>query len=98
MGTVKGDLHDIGKNLVVMMLEGAGYKVTDLGVDVPPEKFIQAVRDGAKLVGMSAMLTTTMPSMKVTIDALKEAGCPRSGQSDGRRCAPDGRLRGTNRC
>ena len=74
MGTVKGDLHDIGKNLVVMMLEGAGYKVTDLGVDVPPEKFIQAVRDGAKLVGMSAMLTTTMPSMKVTIDALKEAG------------------------
>jgi 5-methyltetrahydrofolate--homocysteine methyltransferase len=74
LGTVKGDLHDIGKNLVVMMLEGAGFKVTDLGVDVPPEKFVQAVRDGAQLVGMSAMLTTTMPSMKVTIDALKEAG------------------------
>lgn len=74
VGTVKGDLHDIGKNLVVMMLEGAGFKVTDLGVDVPPEKFVQAVRDGAQLVGMSAMLTTTMPSMKVTIDALKEAG------------------------
>jgi 5-methyltetrahydrofolate--homocysteine methyltransferase len=74
MGTVKGDLHDIGKNLVVMMLEGAGFKVTDLGVDVPPEAFVKAVRDGAQLVGMSAMLTTTMPSMKVTIDALKIAG------------------------
>lgn len=74
IGTVKGDLHDIGKNLVVMMLEGAGFKVTDLGVDVPPEKFVQAVREGAQLVGMSAMLTTTMPSMKLTIDALKDAG------------------------
>lgn len=74
IGTVKGDLHDIGKNLVVMMLEGAGFKVTDLGVDVPPEKFVQAVRAGAQLVGMSAMLTTTMPSMKLTIDALKDAG------------------------
>lgn len=74
MGTVKGDLHDIGKNLVVMMLEGAGYKVTDLGVDVPPEKFVQAVNDGAQLIGISAMLTTTMPNMKITIDALKEAG------------------------
>ncbi len=75
MGTVKGDLHDIGKNLVVMMLEGAGFKVTDLGVDVPPEKFVEAVREGGvQLIGMSAMLTTTMPSMKVTIDALKDAG------------------------
>jgi 5-methyltetrahydrofolate--homocysteine methyltransferase len=74
IGTVKGDLHDIGKNLVVMMLEGAGFKVTDLGVDVPPEKFVEAAREGAQLVGMSAMLTTTMPNMKVTIDALKEAG------------------------
>ena len=73
-GTVKGDLHDIGKNLVIMMLEGAGYQVTDLGVDVPPDRFIAAVKDGAQLVGMSAMLTTTMPSMKVTIDALKAAG------------------------
>ncbi len=73
-GTIKGDLHDIGKNLVIMMLEGAGFQVTDLGVDVPPEKFIEAVRGGAQLVGMSAMLTTTMPNMKVTIDALKEAG------------------------
>ena len=74
IGTVKGDLHDIGKNLVVMMLEGAGFKVTDLGVDVPPEKFVEAVRGGAQLIGMSAMLTTTMSNMKVTIDALKAAG------------------------
>jgi 5-methyltetrahydrofolate--homocysteine methyltransferase len=74
MGTVKGDLHDIGKNLVIMLLEGAGFQVTDLGVDVPPEKFIEAVKNGAQLIGMSAMLTTTMPNMKVTIDALKDAG------------------------
>lgn len=73
-GTVKGDLHDIGKNLVIMMLEGAGFQVTDLGVDVSPDKFIEAVKGGAQLLGMSAMLTTTMPNMKVTIDALKEAG------------------------
>ncbi len=74
IGTVKGDLHDIGKNLVIMMLEGTGYQVVDLGVDVPPEKFIKEVRDGAQLIGMSAMLTTTMPSMEATINALKEAG------------------------
>ena len=73
-GTVKGDLHDIGKNLVIMMLEGAGFQVADLGVDVPPAKFIEAVKGGAQLIGMSAMLTTTMPNMKVTIDALKNAG------------------------
>ena len=73
-GTVKGDLHDIGKNLVIMMLEGAGFQVIDLGVDVPPEKFLEAVKGGAQLVGMSAMLTTTMPNMKVTIEALKAAG------------------------
>ena len=74
MGTIKGDLHDIGKNLVVMMLEGAGFQVVDLGVDVPPEKFIKEIEAGAQLVGMSAMLTTTMLNMKVTIDALKNAG------------------------
>jgi 5-methyltetrahydrofolate--homocysteine methyltransferase len=74
MGTVKGDLHDIGKNLVVMMLEGAGYQVVDLGVDVAPEKFIKEIQAGAQLVGMSAMLTTTMLNMKATIEALKEAG------------------------
>ena len=75
IGTVKGDLHDIGKNLVAMMLEGAGFEVVDCGIDVPPEKFLEAVKEkGAQLVGMSALLTTTMPSMKTTVDALKEAG------------------------
>ena len=73
-GTVKGDLHDIGKNLVIMMLEGAGFQVIDLGVDVVPAKFVEAIEGGAQLVGLSAMLTTTMPNMKVTIDALKAAG------------------------
>jgi 5-methyltetrahydrofolate--homocysteine methyltransferase len=75
IGTVKGDLHDIGKNLVAMMLEGAGFNVVDLGVDVSPEKFLEAVRDHKpKVVGLSALLTTTMPAMKTTIEALKEAG------------------------
>jgi 5-methyltetrahydrofolate--homocysteine methyltransferase len=75
VGTVKGDLHDIGKNLVAMMLEGAGFEIIDLGTDVPPEKFVEAVRDqGAQILVMSALLTTTMPSMKNTIDALKAAG------------------------
>lgn len=75
IGTVAGDLHDIGKNLVGMMLEGAGFTVLDLGVDVTADKFIDAVTNqGAKIIGMSALLTTTMPSMKETIDALKAAG------------------------
>jgi 5-methyltetrahydrofolate--homocysteine methyltransferase len=74
IGTVKGDLHDIGKNLVAMMLEGAGFEVTDLGVDVPPEKFIKAAQDGAQLIGMSALLTTTMNSMEATLQALRTAG------------------------
>jgi 5-methyltetrahydrofolate--homocysteine methyltransferase len=74
IGTVKGDLHDIGKNLVKMMVEGAGYKVIDLGVDVPAEKFVQAAKDGAQIIAMSALLTTTMTAMKTTIDALKAAG------------------------
>lgn len=74
-GTVKGDLHDIGKNLVTMMLEGAAFEIIDLGTDVSPEKFVEAVRDtGAQIVAMSALLTTTMPSMKDTIEALKAAG------------------------
>ena len=73
-GTVKGGLRDVGENLVIVLLEGAGFQVTDLGVDVHPDKFVQAVKDGAELIGMSAMLTTTMPNMKVTIDVLKEAG------------------------
>ena len=75
VGTVKGDLHDIGKNLVAMMLEGAGFEIIDLGTDVPPEKFVEAVRDqGAQILALSALLTTTMPSMKNTIDALNAAG------------------------
>lgn len=75
IGTVKGDLHDIGKNLVAAMLEGAGFEVIDLGVDVSPEKFITAAQDNnASLVAMSALLTTTMGSMKSTIEALKAAG------------------------
>jgi 5-methyltetrahydrofolate--homocysteine methyltransferase len=75
IGTVKGDLHDIGKNLVAMMLEGGGYEVLDLEVDVAPEKFVAAVKDGgAQVIALSALLTTTMPSMKDTIEALKEAG------------------------
>ena len=74
IGTVKGDLHDIGKSLVAMMLEGAGFEIVDLGVDVPAEKFIEAVNDGAKVVAMSALLTTTMPNMKTAIEAIEEAG------------------------
>jgi len=75
IGTVKGDLHDIGKNLVAAMLEGGGFEVTDLGVDVAPEKFIAAIEEKqVNLVCLSTLLTTTMPSMKTTIDALKDAG------------------------
>ena len=74
IGTVKGDLHDIGKNLVAMMLEGSGFEIRDLGVDVSPEKFVEAAGNGAQIIAMSALLTTTMPSMKSTIDALTEAG------------------------
>ena len=74
IGTVKGDLHDIGKNLVAMMLEGAGFEVQDLGVDVSPEAFVKAAQDGAQVIGMSALLTTTMPSMQSTLEALQTAG------------------------
>ena len=75
IGTVKGDLHDIGKNLVGMMLEGAGFEIVDLGTDVAPQKFVEAARaEGADIVAMSALLTTTMTNMKVTIEALNEAG------------------------
>jgi 5-methyltetrahydrofolate--homocysteine methyltransferase len=77
IGTVQGDLHDIGKNLVAMMLKGAGFEVIDLGVDVKPEKFIEQVKSSnAQLIGMSALLTTTMPGMEKTIKALKDAGVP----------------------
>jgi 5-methyltetrahydrofolate--homocysteine methyltransferase len=75
IGTVKGDLHDIGKNLVSMMMQGAGFEVTDLGTDVDPEKFVDAVKtSGANLVAMSALLTTTMANMPATIDAFNQAG------------------------
>jgi corrinoid protein of di/trimethylamine methyltransferase len=75
IGTVKGDLHDIGKNLVASMLEGGGFEVFDLGADVAPERFIEAIEEkGATIVCLSALLTVTMPSMRKTIDALKEAG------------------------
>ena len=75
LGTVKGDMHDIGKNLVAAMLEGGGYEVIDLGVNVTPEQFVSAVKEkGANIIAMSALLTTTMPSMKIIVDALKQAG------------------------
>lgn len=75
LGTVQGDLHDIGKNLVSIMLEGGGVEVIDLGVDVPPEKFVSAVtQHKAQIVALSALLTTTMPGMSKTIRALEEAG------------------------
>jgi 5-methyltetrahydrofolate--homocysteine methyltransferase len=75
VGTVKGDLHDIGKNLVGMMFEGAGFKVIDLGIDLEPAAFVEAIKEHkASLFGMSALLTTTMPKMAETINAIKEAG------------------------
>ena len=75
IGTVKGDLHDIGKTLVAMMLEGAGFEIKDLGTDVTPEKFVsEAQASGAQIVAMSALLTTTMTNMKTTVEALKAAG------------------------
>ena len=75
IGTVQGDIHDIGKNLVAMMLKGAGFEVIDLGVDVSPEKFIENAKSAnVSLIGMSALLTTTMPGMEKTLKALKEAG------------------------
>ncbi len=74
MGTVQGDLHDIGKNLVVMMLKGAGFEVADIGIDVSPEKFVENIKSsGAHIVGISALLTTTMPAMEKTIQVIKEA-------------------------
>jgi len=75
IGTVRGDLHDIGKNLVSMMLEGAGFTITDLGVNVTPEKFVEKTKEvEPDIVGMSALLSTTMPAMPETIEALKKAG------------------------
>lgn len=75
IGTVKGDLHDIGKNLVAMMMEGAGFEVTDLGVNVDSKQFIDAIQNqGVQIVALSALLTTTMPAMRDTVEAIKTAG------------------------
>jgi 5-methyltetrahydrofolate--homocysteine methyltransferase len=74
IGTVKGDLHDIGKNLVMMMWKGAGFQVQDLGIDCPPEKFVEAAKNGAQVIGLSALLTTTMINMKDVVQALKDSG------------------------
>ncbi len=75
MGTVKGDLHDIGKRLVSMMLEGSGFEVVDLGADVAPERFVEAAREsGAKLVGLSTLLTTMLPAMEATVRAIRQGG------------------------
>ena len=75
IGTVKDDIHDIGKNLVAMMLEGAGFEVHDIGIDNPPENFVAKVKEvNARVLGMSALLTTTMPNMKEAIDVLKDEG------------------------
>lgn len=75
IGTVKGDLHDIGKNLVAMMLEGAGYEILDLGTDVSPEQYLEAIKkESVDVVALSALLTTTMPSMQATIEAFETAG------------------------
>ncbi len=74
IGTVEGDLHDIGKNLVAMMLQGSGFEVEDLGVDVYPERFVEAVRSGVDVIAMSALLTTTMTNMQRVVDAISEAG------------------------
>ncbi|KAA3657449.1 MAG: cobalamin-binding protein [Chloroflexi bacterium] len=74
LGTVEGDLHDIGKNLVAMMLEGAGFEINDLGTDVTPAQFVEAVQDGANIIGLSALLTTTLTSMEGTVKAIEAAG------------------------
>ena len=98
IGTVQGDIHNIGKNLVAMMLEGAGFKVIDLGIDVKPQAFLDAVKEHKpKLLGMSALLTTTMPRMGETIQALEEAGVRSRGQGDGGRRAGDRGVRRQDR-
>jgi 5-methyltetrahydrofolate--homocysteine methyltransferase len=74
IGTVKGDMHDIGKNLVAMMLESVGYEVVNLGIDLDPSVFVEQVENGISFIGLSALLTTTIPQMKIVIDSLEEAG------------------------
>ena len=98
MGTVKGDVHDIGKNLVNIMLEGAGFEVIDLGVQVAPEKFIAAIEEHKPdIVGFSAFLTTTMPMFKANINALEKAGLRAERDRDGRRRARHPGVRGRGR-
>ena len=98
MGTVKGDVHDIGKNLVNIMLEGAGFEVIDLGVQVAPEKFIAAIEEHKPdIVGFSAFLTTTMPMFKANINALREGRPARKRDRDGRRRAGHAGVRGRGR-
>ena len=98
IGTVKGDLHDIGKNLVGIMLKGAGFEVIDLGHDVAPEAFVDAaVREGATLIGMSALLTTTMPRMRDVVELVQAARPRRAGAHDHRRGAGERRLRARDR-
>ena len=90
VGTVKGDIHDIGKNLVGMMMEGAGFEVIDLGINVEADVYIDALETHeASILGMSALLTTTMPYMKVVIDTMKERGYPRRLHRAGGRCAAE---------
>jgi 5-methyltetrahydrofolate--homocysteine methyltransferase len=99
LGTVVGDLHDIGKKLVGMMLEGAGFNVVDLGIDTSPERFVEAVKnENPDLVGMSALLTTTMPGMKRTIDAPARAWSAGERQDNGWRGPGDPGIRGEDRC
>ena len=93
IGTVQGDLHDIGKNLVTMFLEGNGFEVVDLGVDVPPERFVEEVNNGATAVAISALLTTTMVNMSDVIKALVDENLPRQGPCARRRCADHRGLR-----
>ena len=94
IGTVKGDIHDIGKNLVSMMMEGAGFEVVDLGINNPVEKYLEALeREDADILGMSALLTTTMPYMKVVIDTLKEKGLRDQLHRHGRRRAAERGVR-----
>ena len=94
MGTVKGDLHDIGKNLCIMMLRGAGFVVHDLGVDTSEDEFIEAVEEyEAPILGMSALLTTTMPNMGKTIDAFIDEDLREEVKDYGRRCASHADIR-----
>ena len=98
IGTVKGDLHDIGKNIVASMLEGSGFEVIDLGTDVSPENFVAAVEERKPhVVCMSALLTVTMPAMKLTIDALQDRGPAHAGQGAHRRRARHAPIRKGNR-